>query len=250
MECRLPPPITEDQISAAIEGFVDPVVQSHIGQCPSCNVRLQHAQQMEGALKAKLYRWDCPSPQRLGEYVLAMISSQSEERSIVRHLEQCAACKSEVEELGGFLVPNTAPDTATVSKPEPAREKERGWAHTWPQAFGQIFARVVPRTSALAMRGAASGPIMAEADGTTIVLDVQPASEGQVTILGQVVDADQDRWTGALVVLRQAGNVQATATANDLGSFSCGPLAAAPVELMIASPVGQTVVLPEIDVSA
>jgi anti-sigma factor RsiW len=243
MECSLPPPITEDQISAALDGLTDPIVQAHIAQCPSCAVRIEHAQAIEGTLKLTLNRWDCPPAQRLGEYVLALITSPTEERSIIRHLEQCAHCKAEVAELGAFLVADTASVKQAV--PQPARP-ESGWG----QSLGRVFAKLVPRSPALALRGAATGPIMAEADGTTIVLDVQPVAEGQVTILGQVVAADQDLWTGALVELRQSGALQATTTADDLGSFSCGPFAAGSIQLAITPPVGQTLVLPQIDVSA
>jgi anti-sigma factor RsiW len=243
MECSLPPPITEDQISAVIDGFADPAVDQHIAQCASCAARLAQAQAMEATLKLQLNRWDCPPPQRLGEYHLGLVTSQSEERTIALHIDQCASCKAEVEDLRVFLVPN-APRQAA----QPAETKVP--AAAWPQRLGHIFARIVPRTPALALRGAATGPIMAEAEGTTIVLDVQPAAKGQVTILGQVVATDQDHWTGALVVLRQGGAVQATATADDLGSFSCGPLTAGPVELMISPSVGEVLVIPEIDVSA
>jgi anti-sigma factor RsiW len=243
MECNLPPPITEDQISAALDGLADPTVQNHLAQCPNCAVRIEQAQAFEGALKLTLNRWDCPPAQRLGEYVLALITNPTEERSIIRHLEQCARCKTEVAELGVFL------DADTASIKQPAQTSARAES-AWGQSFGRILARIIPRSPALALRGAATGPIMAEADGTTVVLDVQTVAEGQVTILGQVVAADQDLWTGALVELRQSGTLQATTTADDLGSFSCGPFAAGSIQLAITPPVGQTVVLPQIDVSA
>jgi anti-sigma factor RsiW len=245
MECILPPPITDDQISAALDGLADPTVQNHIAQCPGCAVRIEQAQSLEATLKRTLNRWDCPPSQRLGEYVLALIANPSAERSIIRHLDQCARCKAEVAELGAFL----SADTASVKAQQPVQQPARAEA-AWGQSFGRILARIIPRSPALALRGAATGPIMAEADGTTVVLDVQRVAEGQVTILGQVVAADQDLWTGALVELRQSGAIQATTTADDLGSFSCGPFAAGPIQLAITPPVGQTVVLPQIDVAA
>jgi len=245
MECRLPPPITDDQISAAIDGDVDAAVQQHVAQCASCATRLAQAQAIEGTLKLTLNRCDCPGSQRLGDYHFGLVTSRTEERTIALHLDECALCRAEIEDLRVFLVSDEvskpqAAQSAPVPVPPPA----------WTKQLGQIFARIVPRTPALALRGAGNGPIMAEADGTTIVLDVQPVAKGQVAILGQVVAADQDQWTGALVVLRQGGTVQATATADDLGSFSCGPLAAGPVELTISPTVGQILVLPQIDVAA
>ncbi|MBV9790024.1 MAG: hypothetical protein JOZ51_17690 [Chloroflexi bacterium] len=244
MECSLPPPITEEQISAAIDGFADADVQQHIAQCASCAARVTQAQMLEDVLKVKLNRWDCPAPQRLGEYVMGLVSARTEERTIRLHLEECARCKAEVEDLNVFLVA----DKVSVSQkhPQPAVARK----HPERPSFGQILARILPRTPALALRGAALGPIMAEAEGTTVVLDVQPAAEGQVTILGQVIADDYDSWTGALVELRREGVIQATTTVGDTSSFNCGPFPAGSIQLAITPAVGQTLVLPNIDVTA
>jgi anti-sigma factor RsiW len=247
MECGLPPPITEDQISALIDGFADSNVQQHIAQCAACAVRVRQAQMLEDVLKVRLNRWDCPTPQRLGEYVLGLISGRTEERTIRLHLEECVGCKAEVEDLNGFLVSDSASLAAVHKHPQPAASQPAPQRRS---SFGQILATIVPRTAALAVRGGASGPIMAEAEGTTVVLDVQPASEGQVTILGQVIADDYDSWTGALVELRKDGVIQATSTVGDTSSFNCGPFPAGSIELAITPPVGRTLVLPQIDVSA
>lgn len=246
MECSLPPPITEDQISAAIDGFADVTVQQHIVQCASCAARLTQAQMLEDVLKVKLNRWDCPTPQRLGEYVTGLVSARTEERTIRLHLEECARCKAEVEDLNVFLVSDTASVSASQKHTQPAVARK----HPERPALGQILARILPRTPALALRGAALGPIMAEAEGTTVVLDVQPATEGQVTILGQVIADDYDSWTGALVELRREGVIEATTTVGDTSSFNCGPFPAGSIQLAITPPVGRTLVLPHIDVSA
>lgn len=246
MECSLPPPITEDQISAAIDGFADANVQQHIAQCASCAARVTQAQMLEDVLKVKLNRWDCPTPQRLGEYVMGLVSARTVERTIRLHLEECARCKAEVEDLNVFLVSDNVSVSASQKHPQPAVARK----HPERPSFGQILARILPRTPALALRGAALGPIMAEAEGTTVVLDVQPAAEGQVTILGQVIADDYDSWTGALVELRREGVIQATTTVGDTSSFNCGPFPAGSIQLAITPPVGRTLVLPNIDVSA
>jgi anti-sigma factor RsiW len=247
MECSLPPPITEDQISAAIDGFADADVQTHIAQCASCAARVTQAQMLEDVLKVKLNRWDCPAPQRLGEYVMGLVAARTEERTIRLHIEDCARCKAEVEDLNVFLVSDNVSVSASQKHPQPAVSRKHPER---PSMFGQILARILPRTPALALRGAALGPIMAEAEGTTVVLDVQPATEGQVTILGQVIADDYDSWTGALVELWREGVIQATTTVGDTSSFNCGPFPAGSIQLAITPPVGRTLVLPNIDVSA
>ncbi|HEY0604841.1 MAG TPA: zf-HC2 domain-containing protein [Herpetosiphonaceae bacterium] len=201
---------------------------------------------LEDVLKGKLNRWDCPAPQRLGDYVMGLVSARTEERTIRLHLEECASCKAEVEDLNVFLVSDNVSVSASQKHPQPAVARK----HPERPSFGQILARILPRTPALALRGAALGPIMAEAEGTTVVLDVQPATEGQVTILGQVIADDYDSWTGALVELRREGVIQATTTVGDTSSFNCGPFPAGSIQLAITPPVGRTLVLPNIDVSA
>ena len=87
---------------------------------------------------------------------------------------------------------------------------------------------------------------MAEADGVTIMLDVQPALDSQVRLIGQLLADDQDAWVGALVELRQAGALRATAFLDELGGWSCGPLPSGPIELRLVRADGRVVVVPEI----
>lgn len=238
MQCLLPPPLTEDQISAALDDDADPVVQQHLAQCPSCTARLAEARRFEHTLKARLYRSDCPTPQELGDYHLGLTGA-AEARRVAGHLEECVRCRAEVEELREFLVTGAMPRTSP--RPEPARP-------AWP-SLGELIARVLPRAPALAARGAGGGPLIAQADGATLILDVQPADDGQVALIGQLVTDDQDRWTGALVTLRQAGAVRTTAILDDIGGFSCGPLPAGPTEVRITPRLGRPMLVPEIDLA-
>jgi hypothetical protein len=51
------------------------------------------------------------------------------------------------------------------------------------------------------------------------VLDVEPAIEGKMNILGQVAADNQDGWTGAQVELRQGDMIQFLTHVDDLGAF-------------------------------
>ena len=84
-----------------------------------------------------------------------------------------------------------------------------------------------------ALRGEAKGPLTFEVNGIVIVLDIQPAREGKVNILGQVAADTQDQWTGAQVELRQGDELQCSATIDDLGAFRCEGLMPGPAELRI-----------------
>jgi hypothetical protein len=89
---------------------------------------------------------------------------------------------------------------------------------------------------------------MFQADGgVTIFLDVQMDAAGQATLRGQLVADDQERWTGALVEVRQSGALRATAAIDDLGGWSCPSLPLAATELRITRPDGRVIVLPEFE---
>jgi hypothetical protein len=91
------------------------------------------------------------------------------------------------------------------------------------------------------LRGGAQGPITLEADGILILLDVQPAAEGQAAILGQVAAQEQDSWTGAQVELRQGDRPPLTASVDDLGAFRCEGVLPGPAELQITPKSGPSV---------
>jgi anti-sigma factor RsiW len=239
MECSSPPPLTDDQLSAALDQTATLDVIDHLAKCASCATRLDAAQQAEQSLRSALYRWDCPAPQTLAEYHLGRPSAD-EQRAIVRHLETCARCSEEIAELVLFMRDEAA--VAAPEEPSPARR---------PAARGWSLARLLPRVPALALRGGAGGPLMFETDdGATIFLELQPVADGQVELRGQLVADDQDDWAGALVELRQAGMLRATAAIDDLGTFRVATLPPQPTELRATRADGRALLLPEFELTS
>jgi hypothetical protein len=235
MKCRFPPPLTDDQISAALDGEANQSIRDHLMRCEDCAARLAQSRQIEQMLRSGLARWDCPTPQHLGDYHLGLVS-QADSRAIARHLDSCARCSDEIEELRVFLTADTParpPAQIRPMRPRLPRPSE-------------LIARLLPPAPALAFRGATPEPIKAEADGVAIFLDVQPAAEEYAMLTGQVVADDLDRWVGALVELRQADVLYATATLDDLGSFSCGPIPIGSSDLRITPQRGRPLVVPAI----
>ena len=139
-----------------------------------------------------------------------------------------------------FLAAEAAPVQA---RPAPGARAGRPW-------LGEVVARLVPRTPALALRGEVREPVVAEAEGVMLILDVQPANQGRVTVLGQVAAEVQDQWTSALVQLRQSGDLQSMATVSDLGTFHCRSVLPGSTEIRITPLVGRTIVVPEVDIRA
>ena len=234
MECSSPPPLTDDQLSAALDQAAAPDVIDHLSSCASCTARLEAAQQAEQSLRSALYRWDCPAPQILADYHVGRPSAE-EQRAIIRHLETCARCSEEIAELVLFMR-DEAPLAAPI-EPIPARRSAlRGWS----------LARLLPHAPALALRGGAGAPLMFETDdGVTIFLEIEAAASGSIELRGQLVADDQDGWTGALAELRQSGVLRATAAIDDLGTFRVAALPTQPTELRIARADGRALLLPE-----
>jgi hypothetical protein len=69
-----------------------------------------------------------------------------------------------------------------------------------------------------------------------------------VNILGQVAADDQEQWTGALVEVRQAGELEFTANVDDLGAFRSESLFPGPKELRIIPKSGTVVVISNFEV--
>jgi hypothetical protein len=231
MECSFPPPLTDDQLTDILDNTADQTLHDHLAGCAHCAARLAHAQQAERRLHASLHRFDCPTSQQLGDYHLRRIG-QADVRAIAHHLKECSRCTDELEELRTYLIAEQAPAS------QPARPLLG--------SLGKLFGQILPRTPAHALRGAGLEPIIAEADGATIILNVDPASDKRVLVQGQVVADDLAVWASSLVELRQAGIVQATAVVDDIGGFSLGPIAPAVFELRITPQRGRMLVLPDI----
>lgn len=236
-DCRFPPPLSDDDFSAAIDGVAPPQVREHLAGCAGCAARLDVARQAEHALRGRLAFWDCPSSQQLGDYQFGLLP-QNERRAVDTHITDCVRCTAELAELGVFL--NTGV-TRRVVKRAPPLPRPR---------LGELVARLLPQAPAFALRGAASRTLSFAAGNVTVMLELRAADGERVMLEGQILDDTQELWAAALVELRQGGALQATAFVDEFGGFVCGPLAPASAELRITPERGPVVVVPDIDLGA
>lgn len=235
MECTQPPALTEDQLTAALDGEAASEVLQHLERCPGCSGRLQRAGQLESALRAGLWRWECPSPQALGDYHLQLLHTD-QRAAVARHLDTCPHCAAELADLRAFLAAGPAP----AARPRPFRLPRL------PRP-GELVAALVPQTPVMALRGSSAGQVTARASGIAIFLEFQPAASG-FELTGQIIaEKKQDEWVGALAELRQADALICTATLDEFSEFKCALPTAEPATLRIRAHTGRVVVLDGLD---
>src|SRR5438270_3077031 len=103
MECSQPGAIRDEELLAYLAGEkVRPFVVQHLAECQRCSSQLAAYRQIELALTSKLYRWDCPPNQVLGEYQLGLLSKELT-AAVKNHLSMCVLCAAEVATLTEFL---------------------------------------------------------------------------------------------------------------------------------------------------
>ena len=103
MECTKPGAIRDEELLAYLAGEnVRPFVVQHLAECQHCSSQMAAYQRVELALTSKLYRWDCPPSQVLGEYQLGLLSKELT-AAVKNHLAMCVLCATEVVTLTEFL---------------------------------------------------------------------------------------------------------------------------------------------------
>ena len=103
MECSEPGTIRDEELLAYLAGeIVQPAVQQHLARCQSCSAKLADFRRVESSLTRKLYRWDCPPNQVLGEYQLGLLNNELA-TDVQLHLNSCVLCSVEFATLSQFL---------------------------------------------------------------------------------------------------------------------------------------------------
>src|ERR1700692_3921105 len=72
--------------------------REHLKQCALCQQKLSLYRRTNALLRAKFYRFQCPSGVELNYYCLGMISDENRKR-IDAHILDCLSCSDEVQEI-------------------------------------------------------------------------------------------------------------------------------------------------------
>jgi len=152
MECSEPGLIRDEELLAYLAGErVRPVVEQHLTRCPRCSAQLADFRRLELSLLSRLYRWDCPPNQVLGEYQLGMLDQETT-LAVELHLRTCVACSVELstarEFLSGDLMLVEQPSSTRFLAADPVQNNH----HAHPQAMGVALNRLLDRASSSARR--------------------------------------------------------------------------------------------------
>jgi hypothetical protein len=103
MECIEPGVIRDEELLAFAAGEkVRPGVEAHFARCQRCSTWVAEFRGLERSLIQKLYRWDCPPNQILGEYQMGLLNGDVE-KAVQSHLKKCMLCAAEVATFIEFM---------------------------------------------------------------------------------------------------------------------------------------------------
>ena len=261
MECREPGLMRDEELLAYLAGErVKPVVEQHLAGCPRCAARLADYRRQELSLLSKLYRWDCPPNQVLGEYQLGLLNPETT-LAIKLHLRTCVGCSAELSTLGEFLAGDPMLVTQSTSAPASARNNH----HAPPPEMGNTLHHLLDRASANVRRTIAillpSQPRLAyqrntaptalwprryAADDFTISLQVERESSRAdlLQLIGFVTrkNTPLGALQGMPVLLSSQAATPAGQNVDELGNFVFSALIPATYTLELQTPDGIIVV--------
>ena len=117
MECSSPGVIRDEELLAfAVGEKVQPAVEAHVASCQYCASWIAEIRGLERSLIHKLYRWDCPPNQILGEYQMGLLSSDVE-KAVQTHLKTCVLCAAEVATFIEFMANDAVPVERVAVQP-------------------------------------------------------------------------------------------------------------------------------------
>ncbi|HZR39091.1 MAG TPA: hypothetical protein VFB12_03175 [Ktedonobacteraceae bacterium] len=274
MECYEPGAIRDEELVAYLEGEkVRPAVLEHLALCQKCSSQLATYRRINLKLIRKLYRWDCPPNQILGEYQLGLLSS-AEAAEVKNHLRSCVLCAAEVTALTEFLANDPvlverAPVSQIGVSVQTSSLNNHHSGHETKQTLDQlldrgrdaarrIIATLLPPQPRLAYQRdaaqqAAQWPRRYVAENVSISIQVErsPNRKGGLQLIGFVTCQGMtlEALQGIPVQLSSQANAVYTQNIDELGNFVFSSLTPALYTLELQFPE-ETVVVDQIPITS
>jgi len=246
MDCIFQKPLTDEQLSSALDGEADTEVGEHLTQCEFCRARLSDARQFEAQLRRGVH----PTTQQLTDFQAGLASGPTQ-RVMAAHVAYCHLCQSTLSTLVALSEDVSIPLSVDVPRRPPARQITRP-TPDWGSAVRELVGHWLqplgtgPRLAGVNVLGHHANILTAEADGLRIHVTMEAVRDG-IVVSGQLVtddEAEQAAWEGAtLAVTNLDLGVRSTTFLNDLGEFTCQPLPPGQAYLRIRTDDGRALVL-------
>lgn len=247
MKCKFGKPLTDDEISMLLDGQADIALEQHMEECPFCQQRVNEARQTEQALKAQLYRQDCPSSLELGNYNMGMVSPEVFQR-ITQHLTQCAACKDEFRILRDFLnESDLSVDAAHTQGPIidfPISDPDNIIRPDETYFLAQQVQMVAQH-----VRGRKRQQYRYRVAGIELLFNIQESSKG-LALEGLLLEPDDTSadWVDSLVEVWTDGELAVIGRVESDGAFRCDPIAQGVHEVRIIARSGKILAVSDVEV--
>lgn len=237
MNCIDPDAVTPEDLLAYADGEASDAIVMHLRNCPACAATAAGYAAAQRRLRERLHRFDCPSPQALGDYELGLLSPAARTR-VAAHVVVCPHCAGELRVLRDFLASEPAESTRPAAGPGVLR---RVVATLLAPAPGAAYA---------GLRGVDDATAETyQAGGVTIALDTQfDRRRGRGALTGLLWQEDPDGpadLAGAAATLLAPDGTARTAALDDVGNFAFDDLA--PGRYQVEVTLGdQLVTIPEL----
>lgn len=104
--CICPPELDEIDLIALADHEAPHDVLAHVALCPHCRERAAAIAELQGQLRARLYRLFCPPTEDLADFLQGLLSPTARGR-VLAHLAECSHCQEELAMLEGVASPSS-----------------------------------------------------------------------------------------------------------------------------------------------
>jgi hypothetical protein len=188
---------------------------------------------LERELQRRLRRFECPSPQQLGDYQAGMLDAESQ-RAVSEHIAVCPRCEQELQTLVEFM--NLADEVPAVEN----------ILELFPSQGAGEAVRV--RTAGnLALKGSQDDNVHDIKIGSATIFLEWTAGQKGFLLTGQVLDLEVS-WVGAIAEVWQGETLHQVNALDDQGEFRFEFPAALVFDLRLTALDGNTLVVERITI--
>jgi hypothetical protein len=250
-ECASPPPLSDDELIAALDGDAPTPVRAHLERCRFCAARLEGMRMLEETLLTAMYRVDCPTTETLTDYVMG-VASKKAGLAMDDHLLRCKLCSEEVQTLRAFFVTDAVPKVEEAP-PEPLWQQFKDLFQTMGDQLVRILSpELIPSYGQ--RKGVSQKQVFTYSfESLSVMLTLEHSVDG-FKIQGTILDTDSEKqgaWiNGTVELVSQDENQERhLALIDDDESFTFTAVTAGRFNMNIYDAGGAVLRLKDVDIA-